>query len=111
MANNPPKGIRPPVKDETPPASPVATFRFGQVSAAVFADKLKLPSGMTATLSNVSLRRSYRNAAGSWEHTHSLRVADLLPAAFVLTKCADFIATSQATGADSATASESEDSE
>lgn len=94
MANTSPQGIRPPTKDETPPASPVATFRFGQISAAVFPNQVKLPSGKNATLHSVSLRRSYRNAEGKWEHTHSLRSGDLLPAAFVLTKCAEYVSES-----------------
>src|SRR5438445_580189 len=79
-----PQGIRPPApKDETASASatpPVAVFKFGSVSAAVFADEVKTAKG-TATVHNVSLRRSYQDAQKAWHSTHTLRPSDLLPAA------------------------------
>ena len=92
MANPSPTASRPASQDATSPAKPTATFRFGPVSAAVFTNDVKLPSGKTITVANVTLRRSYRNTEGVWEHTHTLRVSDLLPAALALTKCYESIA-------------------
>jgi hypothetical protein len=66
---------------------PVFTFKYGTLSAAIFADKVKMPSGKTVAIGHVSLRRSYRNADGEWEHTHSLRQRDLLTAAQLLEHC------------------------
>jgi hypothetical protein len=74
----------------------VASFRFGRVSAAIFADPVKLPSGKTVTRMKVSLRKSYRTEKG-WEHTHTLGLEDLLPASYALLKCIDFIVGSEET--------------
>lgn len=88
---------RPTTKDATLPAKatadkPAATFRFGSVSAAVFPKQVNLPSGKVMTVVDVSVRKSYRTAEGQWAHTHTLGADDLLPAAYALLKCADFIA-------------------
>ena len=95
MAHTTPPGIRPPsTKDETPSApatKPVASFKFGSVSAAVFTDEVKTVKGPVA-VHNVSLRRSYRDAEKAWHTTHSLRPTDLLPAAYALLKCYEVIA-------------------
>lgn len=97
MANASPQSPRPaPTKDATPPAGeprqqPLAVFRFESVSAAVFADSVKTAKG-TIPSSAVSVRRSYRDEDGTWQHTHTLRAGDLLPAAFALMKAYDFIA-------------------
>ena len=87
-----PTATRPAIQDATSSAKPTATFRFGQVSAAIFTNDVKLSNGKTAKVPNVTLRRSYRNAQGTWEHTHSLRASDLLPAALALTRCYESIA-------------------
>jgi hypothetical protein len=97
MAKTAPTGDRPPeTKDETPPAKPVAIFRYGHVSAAVFANKVKSKSGGTADAYSVSVRRSYRAEDGEWGSSHSLRPADLLPAALALQKCYEFVAEADA---------------
>ena len=70
-----------------PTKEPSAVFRFGNVSAAIFPDVTK-----TGTVWNVSVRRSYRDAEGKWQHTHSLTPSDLLPAALALTKSYEHIA-------------------
>jgi hypothetical protein len=99
MANTSPKAERPAsTKDAANGAAPVGSFRFGSVSAAVFTNRVTTQGGKTLDVFNVSLRRSYRNAGGEWEHTHTLRTADLLPAAYALLKCYDFIA--EANGSD-----------
>ncbi len=67
---------------------PVATFRFEDVSAAVFREKYA-----DGTATYVSLRRSYRDASGAWQHTNTLTRGDLLAAALALTKCYEFLAT------------------
>lgn len=71
----------------TGPAEPTIAFRFGRVSAAVFSETTK-----TGTAMHVSLRRSYRDADGAWQHTNVLQPADLLPAALALTRCYEHIA-------------------
>ena len=91
MANTSPQAQRPATKDATSPATPVATFRYGNVSAAVFTNEVKTKDEKTADVFSASLRRSYRNGNGQWAHTHTLRGADLLPAAVALQKCYEFI--------------------
>jgi hypothetical protein len=98
MANPSPTAQRPASQDATSSAKstaekPVASFRLGSLSAAVFANSVKQQSGKVVTRYSVSLRRSYRTDAG-WEHTHTLGGEDLLPAAFLLTKCTNFVADS-----------------
>jgi hypothetical protein len=66
---------------------PIASFRFGNVSAAIFPVRVK-----DGTVMDVSIRRSYKDADGAWKHTHSLAQEDLLPAALALTKCYEHIA-------------------
>lgn len=98
MANTSPKAQRPADnEDVTSSAKPAATFRFGDVSAAVFTKQVQTEGGKTFNAVNVSLRRSYRDSDGEWRHTHSLRAADLLPAAYALTKCYDMVADANGT--------------
>ena len=99
MANLSPKGSRPAQTDETSSAKPVQVFRFGAVSVAIFSEEIETPNGKK-TVPNVSLRRGYRDATGSWHHTHGLRKADLLPAAHALVECYDFLAKEDADAPD-----------
>ncbi len=71
----------------TPPAKPVVSIRYGNVSVAAFANEAKTKDGKTFEAYNVSVRRSYRKSDGEWINTHSLRRSDLLPAAEALTEC------------------------
>ncbi|MDA1016753.1 MAG: hypothetical protein O3A00_20135 [Planctomycetota bacterium] len=88
MANTPSKAPRPAKSDATSSAEPIATFRFGDVSAAIFADVVALQNGKSFTRHNVSLRRSYRDTESSeWKHTNTLSESDLLPAAEALRHC------------------------
>ena len=77
--------------DATSPAKPIASFQSGRLSAAIFADKVKVASGKTVTLCHVSLRRSYKTDAG-WQTSQSLRTSDLLPAAYLLGRCFAYLA-------------------
>ena len=70
----------------TSPAKPVVSIRYGNVSVAAFANEAKTKDGKTFEAYNVSIRRSYKKG-DQWEHTHSLRRSDLLPAAQALTEC------------------------
>ena len=100
MANTSPtssaKAPRPAAQDATSPGAasrePAAVYRFGSISAAVFEEHIKTADGSPKTVMNVSLRRSFRDASGAWQHTHSLRAGDLLPAALALTRCYESIA-------------------
>ena len=84
------KAQRPAEQDATSTA-PVAVFRYGNISAAIFPAEVKTKDGGSVTLMNVSLQRSYRTEDGEWHRSHSLRKGDLLPAAYALEKCYDFI--------------------
>ena len=87
MANALPTAERPASQD----ATPLATFRFENVSAALFTKQVKTQGGNTVDVFHVSLRTSYKAADGEWKYTHSLNRGDLLPAALSLMKCYDFI--------------------
>jgi len=89
-------GQRPASQDATSSAKPaaekpLATFRSGSVSAAVYGKKRTLKNGTSATFADISLRRSFKTEDG-WGHTHVLGGRDLLDAAFVLTRAAAYIA-------------------
>ena len=88
---------RPASQDVTSPAKPVASFRYGSVFVALFTNQVKAKDGRRRDVQSVSVRRSYRNADGGWENTHSLRPADLLPAAYALTKCYELVGQSKGT--------------
>ncbi len=81
MANTPSTAKRPAeTQDATSPAQPVATVRYGDVSAAVFAEVIRLPNGTEVTTHRVSLRRSYRDQqANEWKHTHVLGDSETRP--------------------------------
>lgn len=92
MANASPTGQRPASKqDATSPAKPVANFRCGSVSAAIFAAQAKTKDGKTFDVHNVSVRRSYKKADGEWGSIHTLREADLVPASLALLQCHQFL--------------------
>ena len=74
----------------TSPAKPIASYRYGSVSAAVFTDEVR-KNGKTFDAYSVNVRRSYRNSNGEWVQTHTLRKADLLPASYALQKCYEFV--------------------
>ena len=98
MANASPQAQRPASnQDATSSAKPVATMRYGSISAAVFRNPVKTKSGETVYSYTVSLRRSYQQN-GKWAQTHTLRENDLLAAAYALDRCCDFI--TEARGAD-----------
>jgi hypothetical protein len=91
MAYTTPKAPRPASKDVTPPAKPVATFRYGNVSAAIFANHATTQDGRTFDVLNVSLRRSFKRADGTWGHVETLRQDDLLPASHALVQCYEYL--------------------
>ena len=70
-------------------AKPAAVHRSGVLSAAIFLQRVKAKNGQSIQMPSVSLRRSYKDAAGKWQQTTALRGQDLLTAAFLLTKCYD----------------------
>ena len=70
----------------TSSAKPVVSIRYGSISVAAFANEAKNKDGKTFEAYSVSIRRSYKKG-DKWEHTHSLRRCDLLPAAEALTEC------------------------
>jgi hypothetical protein len=95
MANTPPEAKRPAShqQDATSSAKPVATVRFGAISAAIFSEQRNVPSGTTLTFYRVSVRRSYKDrTSGEFKHTHTLDAADLLPAARALERAYEMIA-------------------
>ena len=84
MANPSPKATHPATQDATTPA---AVVRCGTFSGAVFKRLVKAKDGEEFATFQVSLRRSYQDAEGKWQHTQTLREEDLLPAALTLTRC------------------------
>lgn len=104
MAKTSPQAQRPAYnQDATSSAKPVATMRYGSLSAAVFRNPVKTKDGRTVHSYTVSLRRSYQQD-GQWAQTHTLHDEDLLAAAHALERSYDFI--TEAKAADVETKSE-----
>ena len=104
MATTSPKAPRAPQKPETSPApqsaqaaeaetqterKPIAAFRYGQVSCAVF-DRVEV-DGRDIAAVNISLRRSYSDKEGKWHRSHTLSQWDLPLAIVALQKCWEFL--------------------
>ena len=79
----------------TSSAKPVARFGNETVSAAVFKEQRTTKAGKPFTAFNVSLRRSYRKADGSFGYTHTLRGDDVRDAIEALKKCDSYIAAAE----------------
>lgn len=92
MANTSPKAAPSASKKATPSANLVAHFRYGAVSAAIFADEVETKSGDSFTRYSVSVRRSYRNERGEWAYAHTFRGTDILAASVALQQCFAYIA-------------------
>lgn len=92
MANTPAQAKHPASNQDAtspavPSAKPLAWVRFDNVRAAIFGETVKTASGKEIVMHNVSLRVAFRDKSGAWKHTHTLRQADLLPAAEALRRC------------------------
>ena len=62
----------------------------GDVSVAVFTNMRKTKSGKEFETQSISMRRSYKKAAGDYAHTHTLRPADVEDAIGALQDCLDY---------------------
>lgn len=92
MANTSSKATRPADKQGvTSPAKPVARFGTETVSAAVFKEQRTTRKGVSFDAYNVSLRRSYKKADGSFGNTHTREAKDLQDAIDALKQCVEFI--------------------
>jgi len=91
MANPSPKAERPASQDVTSSAQPSMTFRFGNVSAAIYSQERRMPTGRVVTFHHVSLRRRYCDSDGEWQSSSTLDREDLLPAAVALQNCYEYI--------------------
>ncbi len=66
---------------------PEKKIRAGAVSATIWNNKSKNTEGEYKT---VTFERSYKDAKGDWQTTHSLRVNDIPKAELVLRKAFEF---------------------
>ena len=62
---------------------PEAKFTAGAVSATIWNNPLPENKG---TFNTISLTRTYKDKAGNWQHTPTLRLNDLPKASVVLNK-------------------------
>ena len=67
---------------------PEAKFTAGAVSATVWKN-----SSQEAEFNTISLGRSYKDKAGKWQNTQTLRINDLPKARLVLDKAYDYLLT------------------
>lgn len=74
-------------KGETSSAKPIASFRYGNVSAAIFCNQRKAGADREFDAYSISLRRVYRGAEGEQAYSTSLHPKDLLFGSYALLKC------------------------
>lgn len=70
---------------------PVKKYRAGAVSATVWNNQGKQEDGKEFSYSSISLERSYKDRAGAWQTTNSLRINDLPRAEMVLHRAYEFL--------------------
>ncbi len=74
------------------PNQPVKKFKAGAISATVWENQAQNQQGQIVSYKSVSFDRTYKDANGEWQHTNSLRMADLPKATLVLSKAYEFLA-------------------
>lgn len=74
-------------------AQPEMKFKAGACTASVFANEVAGMGGKA--LRSVSLQRAYKDKAGQFQHTHSLKPSDLPNAILVLAKAYDYLISNQ----------------
>ena len=70
---------------------PEKKFRASPVSATIWANEAER-DGKKTKYFTVSLNRSYKDKAGEWQHTNSMRLSDLPKAILVLSKAYEYLA-------------------
>lgn len=70
---------------------PEVSFRAGGISASVWNNPGKSKTGEEVVFNTISLQRTYKDKAGEWKHTSSMRINDLPKAALVLRKAYEHI--------------------
>ncbi|MEM4263915.1 MAG: hypothetical protein QW666_03420 [Candidatus Woesearchaeota archaeon] len=69
---------------------PEKKFRAGAVSATIWKNE-RQDNGKTFAFHTISLERGYKDKAGEWKTTSSLRTADLPKASLVLGKAYEYL--------------------
>ena len=70
---------------------PEKKFRAGGISATVWKNTGHSAKGESVEYKTISLERAYKDAAGAWQHTTSLRFNDLPRACVALQKAYEFL--------------------
>lgn len=70
---------------------PEIVFRHGPCSASVFTTEVEREDGDRFKVSTVYFRRSYRDPAGNWQTSSSLKVNDIPKAVLVLNKAYEYL--------------------
>ena len=70
---------------------PVAKFRAGQVSAAIWENEIQARNGGTATMLKATVQRRYKAADGTWKSTTSFRRNEIPLAVYCLQKSFEHI--------------------
>ena len=70
---------------------PDMKFRAGAVTATVWSNKGHTKTGEETSFNTISIERSYKDKAGEWQNTTTMRVGDIPKAALVLNKAYEHI--------------------
>jgi hypothetical protein len=70
---------------------PVAKFRAGQVSAAIWENEIQARNGGTATMLKATVQRRYKGADGTWKSTTSFSRNEIPLAVYCLQKSFEHI--------------------
>jgi len=70
---------------------PEKKFRAGQISATIWLNSGKTPTGEPAKYKTISIERNYTDKEGKWQSTNSMRINDLPKAKVVLRKAYEYL--------------------
>ena len=70
---------------------PEKKFRAGAISATVWKNSGQSKQGENVEFRTISLERAYKNQAGEWQHTTSLRLNDVPRACVALQKAYEYL--------------------
>jgi len=69
---------------------PIQKFKAGGVNAAIWSNEADI-NGEKIDIKSITLQRAYKDKAGEWKNTSSLKATDLPKAMVVLGKAYEFL--------------------
>ncbi len=72
--------------------TPEKKYSAGAMQASIWVNEAKNKEGQEIEFRTVTVQRSYKDKSDEWQHTNTLRVADIPKAMLVLGKAYEYLA-------------------